>query len=612
MIQLFKKNKPKKKAKKIIKLSKLCIIIGMISLVSVSLVATFNKSEPVVPTMSYLDFWELVKAEQIQRVSVVSTQDFFTVVTNDGQSYKVINPKHEDFRKELLEAGVNMSIRQSTLHDSVLQLLISLPMTIAMYILVIYIVLMLARGNNTLFKVFKPEEIITFDDIAGMSETKAEVKFAIEQIKNSKKLKELGARPCKGMIFEGPPGNGKTMLAKAIAGEAGVPFISVSGSDFIEMFVGLGAARVRSLWEVAVTNAPCVVFIDEIDAVGKRRSGGNASDTEGNQTLNALLQKMDGLEGYEGIFVVAATNLRENLDPALLRPGRFDKQLYIGPPSCKKDRDEIIHLYLNKKKLEDGLDFEKVSKLMYGFSAAEIENTLNEAVMCSLIRGGEGIINLNDIDYASMKLRESGIVTKHQSEKDRRIAAVHEAGHAVIAACMGFNVAKISITPYSSGVGGVTILDADNFEDMRFRTKEDLLKQIRISLAGRSAEMVLLGSPSQGCTSDVKTASQLAYTMVNEYAMSENSLLNIEAIQGSIPLLIDSKEKLTLANKVLTGCNSEVWRTLLNNKDELVRLSEELFKEEVIFEYTYTPKTSGIHPERLDFLPDKENGQIDS
>lgn len=588
--------KRKKKRKKIIKWGKLALIVGALCLVLSTVISSFQASNPITSTLSYTDFWRLVDTEQIKLVEVINSQDTFTVHLNDGTLYKVINPKYEDFKKELLEAGVNIQVRQRTVHESIMSIFLTLPMTVALYVMVIYIVFMTARGNNTLFKVFKPEEIITFNDIAGMSETKKEVQFVIEQLKNTKKLRELGARPCKGIIFEGPPGNGKTMLAKAIAGEAGVPFISVSGSDFIEMFVGLGAARVRSLWEVALTNAPCILFIDEIDAVGKRRSSGNAADTEGNQTLNALLQKMDGLQGFEGIFVVGATNLKENLDPALLRPGRFDKHLFVGPPQSKKDRDDIISLYLSKKKTEEKLEFDKVSKLMYGFSAAEIESTLNEAVMCSLIRGGDGSINIHDVDEAAMKLRESGIVTSHQSVHDRRIAAVHEAGHALVASYLGYGIAKISIVPYTSGMGGVTILDADDFENMKFKTREDLLDQIKISLAGRMAEILVLGSPTQGCSSDVNAASKIAYTMVNDYAMDNNNLLNIEALQLENSVLMDGKDKLTSANRILVDCNSDVSKILSENMQELLELCGRLISDEVVFDYKHSGQSE--HRER--------------
>lgn len=269
-----KAKKQRKRYKKPVKLSTLAAITAIVSLFIVLMVQAFQSAAPAKSDLSYIDFKEKLNTGEVVSASVIKNEDTFKITLENGEIYNVTNPNYEDFRKELLEAGVDIQVSKRALDEAILSSLGTLPMLVVMILLVYYVMKMLNSQATTLFKVLKPSEIITFDNVAGMSETKQEVEFAVTQIKNAKELEKLGTRPCKGIILEGPPGTGKTLLAKAIAGEAGVPFISTSGADFIEMFVGLGAARVRALWELALANAPCVVFIDEIDAVGRRRSGG--------------------------------------------------------------------------------------------------------------------------------------------------------------------------------------------------------------------------------------------------------------------------------------------------------------------------------------------------
>ena len=415
-----------------------------------------------------------------------------------------------------------------------------------------------------------------------MSETKEEVEFAVSQLVHAKELEKFGARPCKGIILEGPPGTGKTLLAKAIAGEAGVPFISTSGADFIEMFVGLGAARVRALWDLALANAPCVVFIDEIDAVGRRRqSGGDAASVESNQTLNALLQRMDGLGVGSGVFVVAATNRIEDLDPALLRPGRFDKHLYIGPPKSKKDRDEVIKVHMKNKKFSEDFDFDKASKLMFGLTGAQIEQVLNEAALISL-KNDKKLITTEDIDSAVMKLLASGVAIKHTSESDRDISAVHEAGHAVANLALGRAVSKVSIMPYSSGIGGITVQDTDDIENKRMKTKSELLNDIKVMLAGQEAERLIFGDTSIGCSNDIEKATMLAFNIVNSFAMTEDSIVNISALSKIGVGIFDNNETVKKINEILLTCRHEVTEILSVNKNAIQKLRDELLQDETV------------------------------
>lgn len=575
----------KKRYKKPIKFDTILIGAAIVILVMILVRSAYESSAPEKADLSYPEFETLLQNGEIESAYIIKTADTFNVTTKDGKGYKVINPGHDEFKKELLEAGVDISISHTTADDAVLSVIGSLPMYIFMFIIVYVLVNSVGRQTTTLFKVLRGEEIITFKDVAGMSETKKEVEFAVSQLKNSDKLKAIGTRPCKGIILEGPPGTGKTLLAKAIAGEAGVPFISTSGSDFIEVFAGLGAARVRSLWDLAKINAPCVIFIDEIDAVGRRRSSaGDSVTTESNQTLNAILQRMDGLSPSSGIFVVAATNRIQDLDPALLRPGRFDKHLYIGPPTNKKDRDEIIRVHMKGKKFDESVDFDKASKLMFGLSGAEIEQVLNESVLISLQDGREGLVSLDDIDNAAMKLRASGVQTTHSSESDRNIVAVHEAGHAVVNLALGRKVSKISILPYSSGVGGFTVEDTDVKENKRLKTKSELLDDIRVLLAGRESEALILGDTSIGCSNDIQRASVIAFNIVNNFAMSDDSLINVSALGEVGVQLVDTKDIIAKADKIMKDCQADVDRILADNKNAIIDLRDKLLKDEVVFE----------------------------
>lgn len=583
-----KNKRPKKRYKKPIKFQTIAIWTGCICAIIICMINAYNTTAPASGNLSYLQFKDKLENSQVIEAEFIKSQETFKVTLADGTTYNVIDPDHDEFRKELLEEGVMIQVRQQTADEALRSVLATVPYMILIFVFMWYILKSVGGQTTTLFKILKPEDIVTFDDVAGMSETKKEVEFAVSQLKNRNKLKEIGARPCKGIILEGPPGTGKTLLAKAIAGEAGVPFISTSGADFVEMFVGLGAARVRNLWELALTNAPCVIFIDEIDAVGKRRSSASdAASTEGNQTLNALLQRMDGLGVGTGIFVVAATNRIQDLDPALLRPGRFDKHLYVGPPRSKKDRDEVINVHMKGKKFDEKFDFDSASKLMFGLSGAEIEYVMNESALVSLQRGGEGIITVDDIDKAVMKLRASGVATTHTSESDREITAIHEAGHAIMSLALGRKVSKVSIMPYSSGIGGMTVEDTDDKEDKRMKTKTELQNDIKVLLAGREAEKILLGDTSIGCSNDIERASVIAFNIVNSFAMTDDKLVNVMALAEVGINLFDTKGIISDMNDILKVCNDDVNKVLTEHKDKLKKLSDILLRDETIIDVDF-------------------------
>ena len=581
-----RRNKLKLIRKRVIKWETIILVVGILTVMVALFNTAYINSKPSEASLGYNEFWDMVEQDKIESVTTIKTQEYVNVVDKEGNRYIVTNPGHDEFKKELLESNVKITTQYATQQEALSSAVTSVPMIIIVYVFIYYMMKTMAGQSTTLYKMYKAEEVVTFKDVAGMSGTKEEVMFAVSQLKNASKLKDVGAKPCKGIILEGPPGTGKTLLAKAIAGEAGVPFINTNGASFVEMFAGLGAARVRRLWELASMNAPCVLFIDEIDAIGRKRVGSaDGGSLETNQTLNEILSKMDGLDSTKGIFVIAATNRIEDLDPALIRPGRFDKRLFIGPPKTKKDRDEIVSVHAANKKFEEGVTIDAASKLMFGMSGAEIESVLNESVLISLASGREGIISLNDIDDAVMKLRSSGgVKTQKTSGEDLKIVSVHEAGHALVSLMHGKNVSKVSITPYSNGVGGMTVRDTDDLEGKFYYQKNELLKEIDITLAGMCAEKIIFNDTSSGCTSDLQKATKLAYSILYNFGMDDTKLVSIDALKENGILAIDKHEIFEDVNKLLLERKSNVLKILEDSKDKLILLSNKLIEEENIFE----------------------------
>lgn len=360
---------------------------------------------------------------------------------------------------------------------------------------------------------------VRFDDVAGAEEEKEELQEIVEFLKNPKKFSELGARIPKGVLLVGPPGTGKTLFAKAVAGEAGVPFFSISGSDFVEMFVGTGAARVRDMFDQAKKNMPCIVFIDEIDAVGRQRGTGlGGGHDEREQTLNQLLVQMDGFEHSDGIIIMAATNRADILDPALLRPGRFDRQIAVNPPDVK-GREAIFKVHARNKPLGNDIDFRKLGRLTTGFTGADIENLLNEAAILAA-RKNQKLITMVEINEAINKViagpqKKSRVVT----ESDKRITAFHESGHAIVGQLLPYcdNVHEVSIIPRGMAAG-YTITRPDS--DDEHVTKNKLEDTIAMMLAGRAAEEIIIHDISTGASNDIQRASGIARKMVTEWGMS--------------------------------------------------------------------------------------------
>ncbi len=362
---------------------------------------------------------------------------------------------------------------------------------------------------------------ITFKDVAGLEEEKEELEEEVEFLKNPKKYIDMGARIPKGILLVGHPGNGKTLLAKAVAGEANVPFFSISGSDFVEMFVGVGASRVRDMFKEAKANSPCIIFIDEIDAVGRQRGTGlGGGHDEREQTLNQLLVEMDGFATHESIIVMAATNRPDILDPALLRPGRFDRQIVIGSPDVKA-REEIIKLHAKNKPFVPGIDFKVIAKNTAGFSGADLENMINEATLLAA-RKNKKNVDLNDVEEAMVKVmmgpeKKSKVI----NDKEKKLTAYHEAGHAVVARFLPNHddIHEISIIPRGMA-GGYTMYKPN--EDKSYVSKSEMKEQIISLLGGRMAEKLILDDISTGASNDIERATKIARQMVMKYGMSEN------------------------------------------------------------------------------------------
>ena len=361
---------------------------------------------------------------------------------------------------------------------------------------------------------------ITFSDVAGLDEEKEELKEEVEFLKNPKKYIDMGARIPKGILLVGGPGTGKTLLAKAVAGEANVPFFSISGSDFVEMFVGVGASRVRDMFKEAKANSPCIIFIDEIDAVGRHRGAGlGGGHDEREQTLNQLLVEMDGFATHESIIVMAATNRPDILDPALLRPGRFDRQIVVGQPDVKA-REEILKLHAKNKPFVAGIDFKVIAKNTAGFSGADLENMINESALLAA-RKDKKTIDINDVEEALVKVmmgpeKKSKVI----SDKERKLTAYHEAGHAVVARFLPTHddIHEISIIPRGMA-GGYTMYKPN--EDKSYASKSEMKEHIVSLLGGRVAEQLVLDDISTGASNDIERATKIAREMVTKYGMSE-------------------------------------------------------------------------------------------
>ena len=455
-------------------------------------------------------------------------------------------------------------------------------------------------------KLHSDKDKVTFDNVAGLVEEKYEVKELIDFLKNPKKFQKLGARIPKGVLLVGPPGTGKTLLARAVAGEANVPFYYISGSDFVELFVGVGASRVRDMFKQAKQTAPCLIFIDEIDAVGRQRGTGlGGGHDEREQTLNQLLTEMDGFGANEGIIIMAATNRPDVLDPALLRPGRFDRQVTVNLPDVR-EREEILAVHAKNKKLADGLTLENLAKRTPGFSGADLENLLNEAALLA-VRRNKSKITMSEIDEATDRVLMGPAKTSHKySEEDRKLVAYHEAGHAVIGLKLdnANDVQKVTIIPRGSA-GGYNMM-VPSVEKL-CSTKTDLLEEITGLLGGRTAEEVVFGEITTGAHNDFEKATKIARAMVTEYGMSDLGPLQFEQKEGSVFLGRDYNKSQHFSNEVANEIDMEMRKIINNCHDKattIIKENRDLLKliADALLEYETLTK------EQIDYLV--ENGKM--
>ena len=517
------------KLKKGIKTLAMWLIIGVIAIVLITSIMENRSSQ-----ITYSELITSIENGEVEKIKISSTGSQATVKMKDSKLEKEVSiPSLDSFMtysQDYLKTGA-FSLEEEKESIWITALGFITPFGLLAIFLVFWFIMMSGNNQNgtksMTFGKSKARMInageknrVTFDDVAGVDEEKEELQEIVEFLKNPKKFTDMGARIPKGVLLVGQPGTGKTLLAKAVAGEAGVPFYIISGSDFVEMFVGVGASRVRDLFEQAKKNAPCIIFIDEIDAVGRQRGAGlGGGHDEREQTLNQLLVEMDGFSDNEGVIILAATNRPDVLDKALLRAGRFDRQIVVGSPDVKA-REQILEVHARKKKLADDVDLKVIAKNTSGFAGADLDNVLNEAALLAARRNYKEI-GMKEIEDAMVKVTMGPEKkTRVRSEKENRLVAYHEAGHAVVSRYLPTQdpVHQISIIPRGMA-GGYTMYRPT--EDKSFMSKTEMEENIVSLLGGRVAEALILNDISTGASNDIERASQIARNMVTKYGMSE-------------------------------------------------------------------------------------------
>lgn len=526
--------------------------------------------------VTYNEFLSMLEEGKVEKVSINFSAAKFEFADKDGTTYETDNPKIENFKEMLLKKDIEVN----EIGTSIFRSLLSVFLNIVIYFVLFFILVKKVTPQTNTAEIVTTVPKIKFDDIAGHKELKNDLEFVVKYLKDPEKYKRLGARIPKGIILYGPPGTGKTLTAKAIAGTAGVPFFSMSGSDFVEMYVGLGAKRVRELYKKAKQSAPCIVFIDEIDAIGGRR---DAADThsENRQTINALLSELDGFNGAEGVLTICATNKLEMLDPALIRPGRFDKQLAVPLPE-KEDRLELLKIHSKGKVFSPEIRWKDIAAMTIGFSGAAIEAMLNEAAFIAA-NNDEPEITYEDIDRAFYKMLMKGDKkdNKTRDKKELEIVAWHEAGHALLTKLLTKDsVPKVTIVASTSGAGGVTIRTP---QDKNLYSKKYLKSLIKVMYAGRIAEQLLLKDDNEvttGAENDIKQATELIKDYVTSYGMDED----IGPINLSTLKIFDDKVLVSKMTELSKCLYEEAKELLIKNCDKLKKIADELLEKETITE----------------------------
>ena len=595
-----------------------------IALIMLGMFYILNISNRNVNMLRYDEFMKHLEAGEVKSVEVLAKTSGYTYEVRgtlkgyeENETFFARLPLSEEVMKKVVDASEEQSFELVAEEDpgssSLLYIVVNvLPMFLLIGVAFWFFSKQLSGNKSSMdfgkskARLSSDNNKVTFKDVAGLKEEKEEVKELIDFLKNPKKFQKLGARIPKGVLLFGPPGTGKTLLAKAVAGEADVPFYFISGSDFVELFVGVGASRVRDMFQQAKRNAPCLIFIDEIDAVGRQRGTGlGGGHDEREQTLNQLLTEMDGFGANEGIIIIAATNRPDVLDPALLRPGRFDRQVTVNLPDVK-GREEILGVHAKNKILAENITLKNLAKRTPGFSGADLENLLNEAALLA-VRRDKNEITMSEIDEATDRVLMGPAKTSHKySENDRKLVAYHEAGHAVIGLKLrsASDVQKVTIIPRGSA-GGYNMMVPT--EEKLCSTKKDLLEQITGLLGGRTAEEIIFGEITTGAHNDFEKATKIARAMVTEYGMSDLGPLQFEQQSGSVFLGRDYNKPQHFSNEVANEIDMEM-RKIINDchKDatEIIKKNKDLLKliAETLLEYETLTK------EQIDYLV--ENGKM--
>ena len=579
-------------------------LLVMLVLLLFNLLAMPWISEHQIKEVDYNTFVSMVEKKEIGKVDIQEQENriLFTD-TEEKTIYKTAMVPDDDLVSRLLKAGISTSgteIQQTSLLVSILGWVLPLIIFIGLgQMLSRSLMKKMGGGNSMMFnmgksnaKVYvKSAEGIKFDDVAGEDEAKENLQEVVNYLHDPSKYQDIGASMPKGILLVGPPGTGKTMLAKAVAGEANVPFFSMSGSEFVEMFVGMGASKVRDLFDQAKEKAPCIVFIDEIDAIGQKRNSGNlGGNDEREQTLNQLLTEMDGFEGNTGVIILAATNRPDSLDPALTRPGRFDRRVPVELPDLK-GREEILKVHAKKVALAPGIDFNTVARMASGASGAELANIVNEAALRA-VRAGRKSVTQADLEE-SIEVVIAGYQKKNSilTDKEKCIVAYHEIGHALVAAKQSNSapVQKITIIPRTSGALGYTMqVDEGNHYLM---SREELENKIATLTGGRAAEEVVFRSITTGASNDIEQATKLARAMLTRYGMSKDfdmvalETVNNQYLGGDTSLACSAQTQREIDQKVVElvkAQHEKAIRILTDNRAKLDELAQYLYQKETI------------------------------
>ena len=581
------------------------VILAIVILSNVFLFPALMQAS--VKSVNYSTFLQMLESKELATVQIEDQQIYF--VDKNDNSYKTnAIAQDNNLVTRLEDAGVEFgTVYQSpTIWDSLLNLLISfLPMIILFWFVNRWASKKMqemggAGGNAMLFGgksgakqyVVDDETGIKFNDVAGEDEAKESLQEIVDFLHNPKKYEEIGAKMPKGVLLVGPPGTGKTLLARAVAGEAGVPFFSIAGSEFVEMFVGMGASKVRDLFKQAGEKAPCIVFIDEIDTIGKKRDGGSnlGGNDEREQTLNQLLTEMDGFDATKGVVILAATNRPESLDPALTRPGRFDRRVPVELPDLK-GRESILRLHAKKVKLGPDCDFGVVARMTPGASGAELANIVNEAALCAVRHRRKAVTQFDLQEAVDTILAGAQKKNKILNNKEKCIVSYHEVGHALVAALQTNSapVQKITIVPRTSGALGFTMQVEDG--DHTLMTKEEILNKIATLTGGRAAEELIFHSITTGASNDIEQATKLARALVTRYGMSEDfDMVALETVNnaylgGDASLACSEQTAAQVDAKVVEIVQAEhkkAYQLLADNKRKLDEIAQYLYEKETI------------------------------